>query len=114
MKINAFSFAQLVKLLLEGTYSCQELSDLTGLHYVTVLNYTRAMYRAGAVHISSWEKDCRGRDVLKIYKMGVGKDAKRQKKTIAERAEAYRIKKRQIKMLQQMGSNLGSIQKEQT
>lgn len=99
MKINAYSFAQMTKLLLEGTYSCQELADLTGLHYITVLNYTRAMHRAGAAHIASWEKDCRGRDVIKIYKIGSGPDAKRHKKTTLERAAAYRQKKRQIAML---------------
>lgn len=99
MKINAFSYAQLIKLLFEGTYSCQELADLTGLSYCTVLDYTRHLHRAGAIHISSWEKDNRGRDVTKVYKLGAAKDAKRQVKTKAERAAAYRRKKRQIAQL---------------
>lgn len=102
IKINAYSFAQMVKLMLDGTYSCQELADLTGLHYVTVLGYTRAMYRAGAAHISSWEKDCRGRDVIKVYKIGAGVDAKRQKKTKAERSAAYRRKKRQLTQMRML------------
>ena len=81
IKINAITQAHLIKLLLEGTYTCQELADETGLHYVTVLHYTRELHRAGAAHIASWEKDLRGRDLVKIYKLGVGRDAKRQKKT---------------------------------
>lgn len=94
-KINRFTQAQLIKLLLEGTYTCQELAEMSGLHYVTVLDYTRELHRVGAAHISSWEKDSRGRDIIKVYKLGAGKDAKRQRKTDSERQQAYRAKKKQ-------------------
>ena len=100
IKVNAMAFAQLVKLLLEGTYTCTELAEMTGLHYVTVLHYTREMHRAGAVHIAAWEKDNRGRDLAKIYKLGEGNDKKRQRKTQAERQIAYRAKKKQIKFME--------------
>lgn len=100
VKVNAMAFAQLVKLLLEGTYTCTELAEMTGLHYVTVLHYTREMHRAGAVHIAAWEKDNRGRDLAKIYKLGEGNDKKRQRKTQAERQIAYRAKKKQIKFME--------------
>lgn len=96
IKINAITQAKLIRLLLEGAYTCQELADETGLHYVTVLHYTRELHRAGAAHIASWDKDLRGRDLVKIYKLGVGKDAKRQKKTQAERQAAYRTKQKQL------------------
>ena len=104
IKINAIMQAQLIKLLLEGTYTCQELANETGLHYVTVLQYTRELHRAGAAHISGWEKDPRGRDLAKIYKLGEGRDKPRQKKTQAERQIAYRAKKKQIKMLELLKS----------
>lgn len=100
IKVNAMAFAQLVKLLLEGTYTCTELAQMTGLHYVTVLHYTREMHRAGAVHIAAWEKDNRGRDLAKIYKLGEGNDKKRHKYTQAERQIAYRAKKKQIKFME--------------
>lgn len=104
IKLNAILQAQLIKLLLEGTYTCQELADMTGLHYVTVLQYTRELHRAGAAHIAEWEKDWRGRDLAKIYKLGAGKDKPRQKKTQAERQIAYRAKKKQIKVLEMLKS----------
>lgn len=91
-KINAFTQARLIRLLLDGTYTCAELAEETGLHYVTVLEYTRELYHAGAVHICMWEKDTRGRDLVKIYKLGVGKDAKRNKMTPAERQARHRSK----------------------
>lgn len=101
-KINAFTQAVMIKHLLEGVYSCQQLAELTGLHYVTVLEYTRELYRVGAVHISSWEKDSRGRDVIKIYQLGVGKDAKREKMTQVERQARCREKAKAVEMVKVM------------
>ena len=100
IKINAITQAHLIKLLLDGTYTCTELAEMTGLHYVTVLQYTRELHRAGAAHIAGWEKDVRGRDLAKIYKLGEGADKPRQKKTQAERQIAYRAKKKQIKIME--------------
>lgn len=94
MKINAYHQAQLIKLLLEGTYSCAELAEETGLHYVTVLEYTRELHRAKAAHISMWEKDGRGRDMIKIYKIGEGRDARRSKLTPAQRQQRVRDKRK--------------------
>lgn len=103
-KINAITQARLIKLLLEGIYTCEQLAEETGLHYVTVLQYTRELHRAGAAHISSWEKDNRGRDVIKVYKLGEGRDAKRQKMTPAERQAKYRAKTRHLGMIQRLAA----------
>jgi predicted ArsR family transcriptional regulator len=108
IKINAILQAKLIKLLLEGTYTCQELAEMTGLHYVTVCQYTRELHRAGAAHISGWEKDQRGRDLAKIYKLGEGRDKPRQKKTQAERQLAYRTKKKQMKIMELLRCNAPS------
>ena len=94
IKINAISQARLIALLLEGIYTCRELAEETGLHYVTVLQYTRELHRAGAAHIARWEKDERGRDNLKIYRIGAGKDARRQRLTAAQRQARCRAKKK--------------------
>ena len=93
-KVNAMSQAQLIKLLIDGDRTCTELAEESGLHYVTVLEYCRELHKAGAAHITRWDKDVRGRDILKIYKLGKGKDAKRQKLTSAQRQERVRIKRR--------------------
>jgi hypothetical protein len=104
IKVNAMSYANMVKLMLEGTYNCTELAEMTGLHYITVLQYCRELYLAKAAHISAWDKDSRGRDIIKVYKIGVGKDAVRQKKTQAERASIWRAKKRQLTAIHTMAS----------
>ena len=110
IKINAITQAHLIRLLLDGTYTCPELAEETGLHYVTVLQYTRELHRAGAAHIASWEKDKRGCDVLKVYKLGVGRDAKRSRKTHAERQTAYRAKKKQMKIMELLTCSVPSAE----
>jgi len=100
IKVNAMSQAQLVKLLLDGTHTCYELAEATGLNYITVLHYCRELHKAGAAHIHMWEKDSRGRDLLKVYKLGQGKDAKRRSMTAAERQRKYREKKKHAEMVQ--------------
>jgi len=94
VKINAFTQAKLIEAMIDGVYNCQELAEITGLHYVTVLHYTRELHRAKAAHISGWDKDSRGRDVVKIYRIGRGKDAKREKLTDAQRQARTREKKK--------------------
>jgi hypothetical protein len=94
LKINQYTQARLIEAMLDGVYSCKELAEMTGLHYVTVLTYTRELHRAKAAHICAWEKDARGRDVIKIYKIGRGRDAKREKMTSAQRQARSRAKQK--------------------
>ena len=100
VKTNALMQANLIKLLLDGTHTCKELAEAVGAHYVTVLHYCRELHKAGAAHIHMWEKDSRGRDLLKVYKLGQGKDAKRRKMSSAERQQKYRDKKKHAQMVQ--------------
>lgn len=103
VKVGALTYAQLIKHLLEGVHSCAELAELTGLHYVTVLEYTRELHRAGAAHITAWGCDARGRSTLKIYQLGQGKDAKRPARVSAvARSAAYRTKVRQLDTLRRI------------
>ena len=96
VKVNALSYAAMIKLLLEGVYTCREIAEHTGLHYVTVLDYTRELHRAKAIHIAAYEKDSRGRDLIKIYKVGDKPDVPREKMTGAERQARSRAKRKQI------------------
>ena len=103
IKMGAVLYGRMVEMMLHGTFSCTEIAEETGLHYVTVLEYARELHRAGACHIAHWDKDSRGRDVIKIYKIGAGKDAKREKMTKAERAQRYRERKAAVRQINVMG-----------
>lgn len=104
IKVNAMAYAHLVELMLDGTHSCRELAEITGLHYVTVLDYTRALHRAGAAHICAWEKDKRGRDLIKVYRIGRGRDAKRQRLTAQQRSARYREKIKHQRLMEKLCS----------
>lgn len=94
VKINALTQAKLIRLLLDGDRSCAELADESGLHYITVLAYTRYLHREGAAHIAEYREDTRGREVVKVYKVGFGKDAKRYRMTDAQRSARSRHNKK--------------------
>lgn len=100
IKINAITQARLIRLMLDGIYTCAQLAEETGLHYVTVLQYARELHLAGAAHIATWDKDDRGRDALKIYQIGKGRDAKRQTVPAAERQARVRSKRKAAEMSQ--------------
>jgi len=96
VKVNAMAFADLVRDLLDGQFTCEELAQRSGLHYVTVLNYTRAMYKTGAIHICAWRMNNHRMYVKKIYKIGDYQDAPKPRKALthAERSLRYREKKK--------------------
>ena len=99
VKVNALSYAQLIKTLLPGCYTLPELAEETGLHYMTVRAYVRELHKAGVIHISHWEKDCRDRDALRVYKLGKGRDAKREKLTAAQRQARVRARQQMARLL---------------
>ncbi len=106
IKVNAITQAQLIKLMLEGDHNCQELAEETGLHYVTVCQYARELHRIGAAHIVRWDEDRNGRRNIRVYKLGVGKDVKAQRMTVAERQTRYRHKKRMAAQLGLIGAKV--------
>lgn len=93
INVNAIAYAQLIYHMLDGTLSCKELAEVTGLNYKTVLVYTRALYKAGATHICGWDKDSLNRDTVLLYKIGPGKDAPRQLVPRTEQNRRYSAKR---------------------
>lgn len=93
VKVNALSYAHMVRLMIDGLYTIEEIAEQTGLHYVTVCQYARELHRAQAAHICAWQPDARDRDALKIYKIGLGKDVKRRKLSSKERQRRHRAAK---------------------
>ena len=98
------SFALLAKLLMEGTRTCQELAEETGLHVRTVQQYTYAMHKVGVVYIAGYEDDACGRGVVRIFLLGEGKDVKRHKDTGATKAKRYREKRDSLEMMHRMAA----------
>ena len=99
IKVGAMSYAKLIRSLMDGTRTLQELAEETGLHYLTVAQYCAALHREGAIHICMWEKDSLNRDAIKVYQLGIGKDARRQRMTSAERQQRTRDKRKHRDMI---------------
>lgn len=95
-KVNAMTFSILVKLLYEGTRTCYELAEETGLHKLTVYDWTREMHRQGVIHICMWEGE--GRSSMRVFKMGPGKDAPRPVKTREQISADYKARRKAMKL----------------
>jgi predicted ArsR family transcriptional regulator len=99
IRANALAFAKLIRCLQLNPSTLYEMAEESGLHYITVRRYMYALHQENAVHVSGWEKDSRGRDAIKVFKFGAGKDKPRHKFTGVERQRRVRAKKKQLAMI---------------
>lgn len=78
--------------------SMKELVEVSGMAESTVRRWMRAARRTipRAVHIADWDNN-----VTPLYKLGSRPDAKRRKKTSAQRARECRARKRKLAMLRE-------------
>jgi hypothetical protein len=107
IKVNAMSFAILVREMLAAELTCEELAEQTGLHYVTVLHYTREMHKAGSAYIAAWRMNHLKQYVLKVYGVGSRADVDKPRKamTPAQRTQKYRAKLKRKKAYEQRVSD---------
>lgn len=99
-KVNALSYALLIKLLADGTRTCKELAEETGLHVMTIYDYTYHLHKANVIHICTWEGS--GRQQTRIYMLGDKADVPRPSKTRRQIADDYRARKAAKDLLQRM------------
>lgn len=100
VRLGAMSMAKITRALLDGPCSVSELRMASGLSVNTLHEYMRALRKEGVVHISGWERDAMGRESLRVYKLGFGKDVARRKKSKAQIARECRARKQQAKLAQ--------------
>lgn len=93
VRMNAVAFTKLIEALQMGGHTILELAEYTGLHLKTIYAYTKALYEADQIHIEAWTQDKAGRTLLRIYKLGAGRDAKRTRVPRAESQRRWRSKR---------------------
>lgn len=98
VRLGAMSMAKVTRALLEGPCSVRELQTVSGLSSTTLHEYMRALRKEQVVHICAWEKDATGRESLRVFKLGAGKDVPRGKKTKAQVARECRKRKQDAKL----------------
>lgn len=103
-KVNAMSFSIMCKLLMDGTRTCNELAEDTGLHLLTIYDWTREMHRQGIIHICMWDGE--GRSSTRIFKFGPGTDAVRPIKPRSQIHAEYRARQKAAQLLQRMAGTM--------
>jgi DNA-binding IclR family transcriptional regulator len=73
---NALAWATLIRALLEGDCTADELVEVTGLRRLTVYEYLRYLKKLGAVHVCAREPDVNGRLLIKVWRLGDGVDVR--------------------------------------
>lgn len=106
-KMNAFTYAMLIRLMMDGTRTCRELAEETGLHILTVYDYTYHLHKSGAAFIVTWDGE--GRHQTRIYMIGRGKDAPRPSKSRKQIAEDYRARKTAKELLHRMAGDVNEM-----
>jgi hypothetical protein len=90
-------YAESIKYLLDNESTIHQFAEATGFHIVTSGRILRTFHKYKLVHIANWEQDRRGRDSVRVYKWGQGKDVKRFKMTPAQRQQRRRDLLKKIK-----------------
>ncbi|MGQ0710007.1 MAG: helix-turn-helix domain-containing protein [Rhodoferax sp.] len=106
VRLGPLSVAKVMRALLDGPCSVLELQQVSGLSTSTLHAYMRALRKERVVHISGWEKDATGRDSLRVFQLGAGRDAARKRKPKALVARECRQRKQEARMLQRVAGVL--------
>ena len=106
-KMGAFTYALLIRPLMEGTRTCRELAEETGLHILTVYDYTYHLHKSGAAFIVTWDGE--GRHQTRIYMLGKGADAPRPSKSRKQVHADYRARAAAKELLQRMSGDMNAM-----
>lgn len=90
IRLSYITFTLLLEELLSGPCTARSLSDHTGMGHRYMCRLLRTMHEKKVVHIAGWDKDSLGRNGVRVYGLGAGKDAKRVTKSKAECNRDYR------------------------
>lgn len=98
-KLGPRMYVLFIKTLLENPATTAELIELSGLGATTVREYIRALRWAKLIYIFDYTVDVNWRTRSEIWAWGPGMPDKPRprKKSMAERAAAYRARKKRMK-----------------
>lgn len=102
IRINALSFAKLMRCIMDGPSTISDAQEETGMHYVTTRRYLKALHRERVIHVCGWEPDVRGRPVIIVYALGDKPDVARKRLSHTQRQQAYRNRKK-LRLLELRG-----------
>lgn len=96
MRSNRRNIAKLIKLLLRGLSSTQDIANETGMDYETVRPMIKELRAEKVVRVGSWRLDSMGRASIAVWELGEGPDApKPPSKTGLQRTRKYQTRRDQ-------------------
>lgn len=88
----------LLRALEENDMTYKEMAAISGFSVFGLVRIIKRLKQEGLVHVCGYNKDAMGRDTIKIYRYGKGKDAKRSKLPGAEKQRMY-VERKKIKLI---------------
>lgn len=86
----------LLKALQESDLTYKEMGDISGFSYFWLVKLIKQLKREKVLHVCGYYKDVNGKETIKIFRYGKGRDAKRFKLTGTEKQRNYLRRKQQV------------------
>ena len=74
VRLGYLVYAMVLEEMLSGPVTARAIADHTGLGHRYVCRMLKAMHQRKVVHLSGWDKDVIGRNGVRVYSLGPGRD----------------------------------------
>jgi predicted ArsR family transcriptional regulator len=94
IRMGPLLYADVIRLLIDGPITQQDIIDETGLHKFTIRDYLKALHKRKLIHIAVWSMTGPRRHRVAHWMWGRGTDARRPPRIPSStRAAHYRQRK---------------------
>lgn len=83
-----------MKTLKETDLTYKEMCEISGFRIWSLIRYIKKLESEKKVHVCGYYKDSLGRETIKIFRYGKGKDAIKKKLSGAEKQKNYKQRKK--------------------
>lgn len=90
IRINHVTVAIMLKTILSGRFTIDDLRQSTGMHDRTLRKFIAHLRLQKLVHVADWAPDRAGALQIAVYELGNKPDRMRPRLTSAERSKRYR------------------------
>lgn len=93
-KTDKYCYEVLMKTLKETDLTYKEMVEISGFTIWSLIKYIKKLHAEEKVHVCGYYKDSIGRETIKIFRYGKGKDAVRNKLSGADKQKNYKARKK--------------------
>lgn len=93
-RADKHSINVLMRALEESDLTYKEMAEISGFSIFGLNRIIKRMREQNLVHVCGYYKDCLGKDAIKVFRYGNGKDAKPTHLSAAEKQRKYAQRKK--------------------